>query len=97
MAKIKLYAKSCQFNDCSFGRSMSYFPFDADIASKNVELSKVADIMAAKAEMAEQLKAERPGESFFVSAMLMRGERAPNGFKKMQPLNFDAGLVLEAA
>lgn len=93
MAKIHIYAMAATFSTSCGMRCMSYNPFDEalhrDDPKEPHELRNVAEIEAAKQEVADRLKAENPARGFFVSAMLHRGERAPNGFKKLRPLEYD--------
>lgn len=90
MAKVLIYAHACTFSVSGGGfKCMSYMPFDPYLHHETIEAKNVAEIEAAKQKVSDQLRADDPQRSHFVSALLVRGERAPNGFKKLRQLEFD--------
>lgn len=81
MARIKIYAMACVFSTSEIARCMSYMPMDPSLAEKIVEVRTCAQIDAEMEELKLQV-GDTHKESFFVAAMLLRGERAPAGFRK---------------
>jgi len=81
MAKIIIYAKACEFEQSAGYRSLTYMPFDPDLARQTVEYRNCGEIDDALLRLKDQV-AKASASSFFVSALLPRGERAPSGFRK---------------
>ena len=81
MAQFRIYAMPCKFERENGYTSVSYMMFADKLASEVVECRACSDIDAALAAMRDEVIQTHAG-SFFVSALLMRGERAPSGFRK---------------
>lgn len=93
MAQFLIYAHEAEFSTSGGGfRCMAYKPFDPRLYVGEFEAAKVTEVVAEQERVADVLKAMRPGQSFFVTAALRSG-RAPNGFKSLRPLEYDAELV----
>lgn len=94
MTKIVIYAHSAEFGSrASAFRSMTYKPFDPPLYKAIADLRNVAEVELEKQRVHDLLVAANPARSFFVDAMVVRGGRSPNGFKRLRPLEYDAALV----
>lgn len=93
MSRFLIYAYQAEFEHRSTGfSSMTYKPFDPKLYAAEFEATKATEVEAEKARVADVLKVQFPGVSFFVNAMLRAG-RAPNGFKRLRRLEYDAVAV----
>jgi hypothetical protein len=92
MASLKIFANACTFGTSEGGWTSMQMDFDQItnyIAERVIDCKNVAAIETAREEMRRELVAADPARSFTVSARLERGQRAPNGFRKIARLDYD--------
>lgn len=95
MPTIKIYAQACEFETSPGGFHCMKLDFDQivnHIAERVIDCKNMAEIETARETMRDELAAADPARSFTVSAQLGRGQRAPNGFRKIQRLDYDHKL-----
>jgi hypothetical protein len=80
MSTIIVYAKPCTFEERAGMRTFTWMLTAQAIATAAVDCKNVDQVEAAMQQLQQEVAASYP-KSFFVSAMLKAGERAPRGFK----------------
>jgi hypothetical protein len=81
MTKVRLIANKAYSNP-RFHTISVIFDFKDHFPSRIVEVNGTAGAIAALEQYSKD--AEATGQSLCVSVMLVRGERAPNGFRKIK-------------
>lgn len=81
MTRIVLSATPCKFESTSLGTRVVSYPLTqiGSLGNETIAVRKCDEIDAAMAAFRDRI--EHPG-SFFISARLLNGERAPAGFRK---------------
>jgi hypothetical protein len=80
LAQIIIHAKPCTFEERAGMRTFNWLLSAEAIARKVVECKNVDQVDAAMKALSDEVGVTYP-TSYFVSALLPRGERAPRGFK----------------
>jgi|LNFM01.1.fsa_nt_gb hypothetical protein len=85
MTAITLQATACEFENTETGFRVTRFEMMqiGRLAREDHEITKAAEVQPLADAMRARLEAEHPGQSFFVSHRLGRGERAPAGYRKL--------------
>lgn len=85
MPAITLKATACEFENTETGFRVTRFALLdlGSLAREDHQITKAAEVQPLADALRARLQAEHPGQSFFVSHMLGRGERAPAGYRKL--------------
>jgi hypothetical protein len=104
MAFGKVYARKAKFSQTSGHWFISIsitFDNSQDMPSLEPrEYKRAADIEADMRALHERLKREFPEQSHYVSCILRRGDRKPNGYNNLPKLEYNAERdrqIIEAA
>jgi hypothetical protein len=81
MALFRIHAMPCKFERSKDWVGRSHNLLGQPILSEMVECRTVADLDRAMADMKDRAAQAHP-TSFFVSAMILRGQRAPAGYRQ---------------
>jgi len=83
MAKFEIIAYGCKFTGGEGWRGMQWKPLDGALARRPFEGKSPAEVLAACRALADEIEPKHDG-SFFVCHRLEKGQRAPNGYKKLR-------------
>lgn len=95
MAQVALTAYACKFTAAGPGvRCYQWWPMNPALAREVVEITRAGDVQAACDALAAKVEAAHAG-SFFVCHRLVKGQRAPAGYRKLpfQLVERDKDLV----
>jgi len=90
MARFLITAHSAEFNIADGFWTMGYNPFGHKLFQARFEAASTSEVAGELERVAGVVKERHPGQSFFISATLSPGDRAPYGFKDLLPLEYNA-------